>query len=108
MKKWLSFKGRIGRYKYIEMKLILIASLVVFANIAILINFFLLNFILLVLAFAALVSNYAITVKRLHDINRSGFYVLGLFIPLYNFFIFAILIFEKGNDQANQYDIVTN
>ena len=105
MKRWLSFKGRLGRYKYIEMKLILIALLIVFLNIAMVFDFFLTNILLVVLSFLALISNFSITIRRLHDINRSGFYILGLLVPLYNIFIFAILIFEKGKEEFNHYDV---
>lgn len=50
-----------------------------------------------------IIPNLAIVVRRLHDINKSGFYVLVNFIPLIGTIWFLVLILTKGDQGANQY-----
>ena len=42
-------------------------------------------------------------VKRLHDLNRSGFHFWLLFIPFYNLYLALVLFFSKGTLGANPY-----
>ena len=54
-----------------------------------------------------IIPGFAVSVRRLHDTNRSGWYLLLLFVPL----IGAILIFiwsvTSGDKKANQYGPVS-
>ena len=45
----------------------------------------------------------AITVKRLHDLDRGGWQWWLLLVPLVNFYIGAILLFAKGTDGPNEF-----
>lgn len=45
----------------------------------------------------------AITVKRLHDLDRPGWQWWLLLVPLVNFYIGAILLFAKGTDGPNEF-----
>lgn len=40
---------------------------------------------------------------RFHDIGKSGWYLLGMFVPLLNLFLFVILLFRKGDEGENAY-----
>ena len=42
-------------------------------------------------------------VKRFHDIDQSGLSYFLLFIPLYNLYLLAVLLFKKGTPGPNQY-----
>ena len=44
-----------------------------------------------------------LTVKRLHDIGKSGWHYWLLLIPLYNIYLGLILLFQKGETGENQY-----
>ncbi|WP_081403361.1 DUF805 domain-containing protein [Acinetobacter equi] len=43
------------------------------------------------------------TIKRLHDLNLTGWLSLLLFIPLINFFFGLYLFFAKGNISSNKF-----
>ena len=44
------------------------------------------------------------TVKRLHDIDKSGWYALYILIPFLSIFFLFYLLFSKGTDGENRYD----
>ena len=45
----------------------------------------------------------AVTVKRLHDLDRPGWHVLLLAIPLYNIYLSIVLFFVAGSTGDNRY-----
>jgi len=52
---------------------------------------------------AALLPNLAVTARRLHDIDRSGWWFLILFLPFVGFFIFVWLAAKAGSPGENRY-----
>ena len=58
--------------------------------------------LLLLYCFAMLIPTIAVTVRRLHDIGRSGWWYLIYFIPLGGFVLLVFTIFE-GQPGPNQY-----
>jgi len=50
-----------------------------------------------------LVAGMAVTVKRLHDLGRPGWHLLGLMIPLYNIYLGLVLLLKPGDRGPNQY-----
>ena len=48
-------------------------------------------------------AGIAITVKRLHDLDRPGWQWWLLLVPLVNLYIGAILLFAKGTDGPNEF-----
>lgn len=74
--------------------------------------FFLISLSLHLLAFPTLaiaffiISTYSIiviTIKRFHDLNLSGYFILLSFIPLANIWVFVKLGFYKGDSGPNRY-----
>ena len=59
----------------------------------------LLNIAIIVL----LLPSLAMSVKRLHDIDRSGFWILISFIPIVNFLLIFILYLIPGTDGENHF-----
>ena len=51
---------------------------------------------------ALLLPNLAVAVRRLHDLNKSAWWVLLLFVPLANLLIFAWFCM-RGTAGENQY-----
>lgn len=45
----------------------------------------------------------AITVRRLHDLERPGWHWWLLMIPLYNFYLGLVLLFKPGTVGPNRY-----
>ena len=48
-------------------------------------------------------SNIFQTVKRFHDLGKSGWYCLLLLIPIYGLILFWNLFFQKGAEETNIY-----
>lgn len=44
-------------------------------------------------------------VKRLHDIDRGGVWVLGLFVPILNIIVQLRLLFQPGSQGANRFGL---
>ena len=52
---------------------------------------------------AAFIANLSLIVRRFHDINWSGLWLVGMFIPFLNFFLWLYLLFEDGTHGRNRY-----
>lgn len=52
---------------------------------------------------AGSVAAVAVTVKRLHDIDRPGWHFLLMFLPLYNVYLALVLLFKRGTVGPNQF-----
>lgn len=93
----LSYEGRINRRDYWlkgQLFFFLISFLLQILNLSTLaIIFFILS----------LYSFSVISIKRAHDLNLSGYFVLLSLIPLVNLWVFIKLGFFKGTSQANAY-----
>ena len=46
---------------------------------------------------------FSLMIRRLHDIGKSGWYFLLVFIPLVNFFIILCLFINSGDKGSNKY-----
>jgi len=97
----LNFKGRASRKEY---WLLVLAFYVLILLIASFHEAFLGTrialSILFLLTFTALIST---TVRRLHDINKSGWLFFLRFIPFIGEIIFLILMCKKGTQGPNKY-----
>ena len=101
--KWFTAKGRASRKEYAlhSMWLILFIFLVIFAGVTFLPDqndFFMLPFFLFFWIIEILV-----TIRRLHDLNRSGFQYWLLMVPGYNIYLALILWFKRGTKGPNRY-----
>ena len=47
--------------------------------------------------------NVAVTVRRLHDLGRNGWFILLSFVPILNLVIGVYVAFFKGKDEDNKY-----
>ena len=56
-----------------------------------------------ILLIATLYSNYAVSVKRLHDVGYAGFLALAIIIPFVNLAFTVWLGILPGSADANQY-----
>ncbi|WP_457561902.1 DUF805 domain-containing protein [Caminibacter pacificus] len=98
-----SFKGRINRLKYFAIMLgLFLVSLAP--------DFVCKNnpdssicMIFLLLVIPMIWVNFAIIVKRFHDLNRSGWWALLMLVPVVNFIIGLFLLFKKGTEGANDF-----
>lgn len=61
------------------------------------------NFAYIILSAPITIFMFTQACKRFHDMNRSGFYTLTLFIPFINFIAIAALLFLDGDSYENDY-----
>lgn len=102
MNNFFSMKGRINRAKYNLTNIII--SILIFALYGIGIEKDeITRIILLILMFLLFYFDLCLTVKRLHDIGKSGKYLFGIIIPIYSSFLSIILTFRKGQQGMNKY-----
>ena len=103
----MSFQGRANRAWYFWH--ILLDDLVMFTAIAIFVVLTIVTgspiFVLPAIgaAIAGGWAGVAITVKRLHDLDRPGWHWWLLLVPLVNIYIGAVLLFQRGTWGQNQF-----
>jgi uncharacterized membrane protein YhaH (DUF805 family) len=61
--------------------------------------------VLIVFWLAIFIPNLAVTVRRHHDGNRSGWFILLCLIPLIGPLILFFLYVSKGTEGSNQYGL---
>ena len=49
------------------------------------------------------IPNLSVTVRRLHDVGRTGYYIFILFIPIIGYAILIYFCIRDSEEQANQY-----
>ena len=97
---YADFSGRTSRQAFWMFMLFYFLIYVVVAIIAGVIR---MEWIAFVFSLAVWVPSIAITARRLHDINKSGWWQLIGLIPLLGFIIMIYFLVQKGNAEANQY-----
>lgn len=59
--------------------------------------------LLILYVLAVLIPGLAVTVRRLHDTNRSGWWFLITFVPLVGGIILLVFTVQDSHPQENQY-----
>lgn len=54
-------------------------------------------------ALGTLLPNLAVTVRRLHDTGKSGWWIFINFVPLVGFIWLIVLLATAGQQQPNEY-----
>mgnify|MGYP006084834523 CR=1 FL=1 len=107
LKGMFTTKGRANRKEYVVR---ILSTFIVFviagytANDIVHYNILLLIYIwFLVLCMSiSLIQYFPLSIRRLHDLNTSGWYVFLTFVPFCQFFILW-LMFKEGTEGANRY-----
>lgn len=100
IKKSSSFEGRIDRHQYwlFLLTMLSIAAIALWFTEKIpALHLFGVYSVLMILPY---ISS---TVKRLHDVNKSGWWLLCLFIPVLGWIYLFILTIENGKETMNKY-----
>jgi len=95
LKEYDEFKGRVSRKKFWMFVLVsfIISILLIYINIG----------IFMVYSLLILLPSLGVTVRRLHDTNRSGRFILLLLIPLIGGIYLMILCSEESKNDKNKY-----
>lgn len=103
----LNFEGRMGRISYVNAGLLAWAGLAgIGIGAAVLVPMFRSALLLVPLGLAFIVFliwSIRVTVLRLHDFNRSGWWVLVTLIPYVGFVATLVLLFVPGSAEENDY-----
>ena len=111
LKQYADFNGRARRKEYWMYSLFLVIAYIVAAildNVAGL-TFKMADqsmgygYIYLLFALATIIPSLAVSVRRLHDINKSGWYYLISFIPFIGAIILIIWAVKEGDKGTNQF-----
>ena len=100
---YLSFTGRLNRKRYIMRTLCVgIPNSILYGLVSTSDNDFIVLLAgLLLIPFS--IACISIAVRRLHDLNRSGWFILLNFIPFINIFFSIYIIFFRGTQGPNRY-----
>ena len=96
--KYFVFKGRASRSEYWWFQLIVTLSFVIsdFTETDI-------SYLFLGIALVTLIPAISVGVRRLHDTNRSGFFLLIGFIPFIGGLILLFFLIPEGTKGKNKY-----
>jgi uncharacterized membrane protein YhaH (DUF805 family) len=100
LKNYAGFTGRARRAEYWWFALINIIIVIVLYAIGIGIRF---PFLGLIYSLAVLVPGLAVAVRRLHDTDKSGWWVLISLIPFVGGIILIVLLALEGTQGPNKY-----
>lgn len=104
LKKYAKFEGRANRPQYwyfvltefLAFFILEILCVIPFVNI-------IAGLALLVLSFGLIVPALAVSVRRLHDTNRSGWWLLLYFVPFVGAIVLLVFMCLEGTKGANKY-----
>ena len=99
--KYVVFNGRSSRSEYWWWTLFVIIGYIVFAVVDGIIGTYPLLYLLW--ALAVFLPGLAVTVRRLHDIDKSGWWILFGLIPLIGGIMLLIWFVSRGTEGPNQY-----
>ncbi len=106
-KNYVNFKGRASRKEFWWFSLIDIILIVVTITGDNLLNITVkelpYGYLFLLYSYALLLPRLAVTIRRLHDTNKSGLFVLIIFVPLVGSIWFLILMLRRGDEGDNDF-----
>ena len=106
LKKYADFSGRARRKEYWFYMLFYVIILVVLSICDGIIGTTMqtgFGILTLIYVLAVLIPSIAVSVRRLHDTGRSGWWILIQFVPIVGIFIFLYFMVSDSNPGANAY-----
>lgn len=103
------FEGRIGRAHFAWTCLAFIGIAIVMNIVTYAFSLFgdvvsaLVSFVMFAVSLALAVVGLGVSVRRYHDFNWSGWFVLLGFVPILNFIMLLVLLFKKGDLASNRF-----
>lgn len=104
---YLRYDNRLNRKPYIirsfHIWAVVVGLTFVVGTIATMLKTPSINMLSNIISFAAAIPNFMLLIRRLHDLNRSGWWALIMLIPLVNLLFAVYVIFFKGTEGPNKY-----
>lgn len=101
LKKYAVFEGRARRKEYWMFILFNVLISIGIVIVESLIGTF--GIIYVVYTLGVLIPGLAVLVRRLHDTDRSGWWVLISLVPLIGFIVLLVFVVQDGTPSQNQY-----
>lgn len=101
LKKYFDFQGRASRKEYWMYQLLIFIALSVINIIGVL--FMQSGYLATIIFIPAIIPSIALTVRRLHDINKPWTWIFISLVPLIGSIWFLVLLCTKGIDENNRY-----
>jgi uncharacterized membrane protein YhaH (DUF805 family) len=107
---WLfKFSGRADRYQLLVVQIVICFTMVVFSFATSSLTDLGRQLILFPVGLFIGIAHFAIVVRRYHDIDRSGWFILTLPIPFVSLYTgIYFLYFVPGTEGRNRYGMPTN
>ena len=104
IKKYAKFEGRANRTQYWYFVLTEILAFFILVDLCVIpfVNI-IAGLALLVLWLGLIVPGIAVAVRRLHDTNRSGWWLLLIFVPNVGQIVLLVWMCSEGTKGANKY-----
>lgn len=99
---YANLNGRSTRREYWMFVLFYILILIGLYVIQSLIGSNLIQLVIFIFQLAMLIPSLAVLIRRLHDVNKSGWFALLCFIPIINLYILYLLI-QPSHPQSTQW-----
>jgi uncharacterized membrane protein YhaH (DUF805 family) len=101
--KYATFTGRAMRSEYWFFALFYVIVSVIAVAIDLLVLQNTLTIVYYIVAIFLFLPTLAVTVRRLHDTNRSGWWLFFAFVPLVGPILLLVWYCTQGSDQANRF-----
>jgi len=99
IQKYFSYTGRLNRLRYFLRILVVMILASVLGTLLAQIT----PYLAYPVSAIATVSAVMLGIRRCHDLDRSGWFYLLMFIPIIDFFVALYLLFAAGTPGPNQY-----
>ena len=104
---FLRYDNRLNRKRYILRSItVAVAVIVIAINLSVIANKLGSRAIAalgILVSALPIIPAFMLSIRRLHDLNRPGWWCIGFFIPMINFVLSIYLIFFKGTKGPNQF-----
>ena len=102
-----SFKGRINRAKFLIYMFFIQLLFIMFVFLIYYFYKYNLSIVSEILSIVASIfgiwTSLALYIKRWHDLDKSGWWILLIFIPIINLLVFIYLSIKKGTEGSNRF-----
>ena len=103
LQRFAKFDGRAGRSEFWWFVLANVVAYVVLGILTAVADLFIVLYFLY--AIAVIVPSIAVAIRRLHDTNKSGWFLLLGFIPFIGFIILLVFYIQEGTPGPNDYGV---
>ena len=103
LKQYADFEGRARRTEYWMFVLINLLISWSFTGLDWMLGTTIFNIISIIYSLFLLIPSLAVAVRRLHDIGKSGWYYLLIFLPIIGWIWLIVLFATEGESKANKW-----